>query len=123
MVYSMSKVLIWYLWLLLPAQDTGTMEFHLTNIEFEQGGCLRMALFDNPEAFDKKEEGVAQMVFRNLSNDRTVIHWEALAFGTYALALFHDVNDNGKLDKNALGIPVEPYAFSPRTQRAARCAG
>jgi uncharacterized protein (DUF2141 family) len=32
--------------------------------------------------------------------------------GTYAVALFHDRNSNGFLDKKALGIPKEPYGFS-----------
>lgn len=32
--------------------------------------------------------------------------------GDYALTLFHDENSNGKLDKNLLGAPKEPYGFS-----------
>jgi uncharacterized protein (DUF2141 family) len=35
-----------------------------------------------------------------------------LKFGTYALALYQDVNGNGKIDKNLIGIPKEGYAFS-----------
>lgn len=36
----------------------------------------------------------------------------ALAFGTYAIALFHDINGNGELDQNLIGVPTEPFAFS-----------
>lgn len=32
--------------------------------------------------------------------------------GTYAIALFQDLNGNTKLDTNLFGIPKEPYAFS-----------
>jgi uncharacterized protein (DUF2141 family) len=32
--------------------------------------------------------------------------------GYYAVALFHDENDNHHLDTNALGIPTEGYGFS-----------
>lgn len=32
--------------------------------------------------------------------------------GIYAVALFHDENQNGKLDKNILGIPKEGFGFS-----------
>ena len=35
-----------------------------------------------------------------------------LKFGTYALAIYQDVNNNGKIDKTIIGIPTEPYAFS-----------
>ncbi|WP_262298528.1 DUF2141 domain-containing protein [Microvirga sesbaniae] len=32
--------------------------------------------------------------------------------GTYAIAVFHDVNGNGKLDRSFIGLPNEPYGFS-----------
>lgn len=32
--------------------------------------------------------------------------------GPLALTLYHDVNANGKLDFNLMGIPTEPYGFS-----------
>jgi uncharacterized protein (DUF2141 family) len=32
--------------------------------------------------------------------------------GTYAVAVFHDENDNGKLDTGFLGIPTEPTGAS-----------
>ncbi|WP_159107195.1 DUF2141 domain-containing protein [Azospirillum sp. B4] len=32
--------------------------------------------------------------------------------GTYAVALFHDENDNGHFDTTMLGIPAEGYGFS-----------
>ena len=38
--------------------------------------------------------------------------FENLPPGDYAIAAFQDVNENGVLDKNALGIPTEPYGFS-----------
>lgn len=35
-----------------------------------------------------------------------------LAAGRYALSVFHDANDNGRLDRNLFGAPVEGYGFS-----------
>ena len=35
-----------------------------------------------------------------------------LPAGEWAVAITQDVNNNGKIDKNLLGIPTEPYAFS-----------
>jgi len=37
---------------------------------------------------------------------------EDVRFGVYAMAIYQDVNSNGKIDKNLIGIPTEPYAFS-----------
>ena len=35
-----------------------------------------------------------------------------LPYGKYAVMIFQDMNGNKKLDKNFLGIPTEPFAFS-----------
>jgi|APTNR8051073442_1049403.scaffolds.fasta_scaffold07950_3 uncharacterized protein (DUF2141 family) len=32
--------------------------------------------------------------------------------GIYGVKVFHDVNGNGRMDTNAMGIPREPFAFS-----------
>ena len=33
-------------------------------------------------------------------------------FGDYAIAVFHDLNGNGRLDKNLFGYPSEAFGFS-----------
>jgi len=35
-----------------------------------------------------------------------------VAPGRYAIATFHDANDNGEMDFNFIGYPTEGYAFS-----------
>ncbi len=35
-----------------------------------------------------------------------------LPYGVYAIAIFEDLDSDGKIGKNMLGIPTEPYAFS-----------
>lgn len=35
-----------------------------------------------------------------------------IPFGVYAMAIYQDVNSNGKIDKNMIGVPTEPYALS-----------
>ena len=37
---------------------------------------------------------------------------EDIASGEYAISVFHDENDNKKLDTGAFGIPKEKYGFS-----------
>ena len=43
--------------------------------------------------------------------------FEDIPPGTYAIAVIHDENMNGKLDTNRLGIPTEGYGFSRDTKR------
>ena len=35
-----------------------------------------------------------------------------LPYGEYALKAYHDLNDNGELDRSPVGLPTEPYGFS-----------
>ena len=37
---------------------------------------------------------------------------DALPDGTYAVQVMHDVNGNGELDANFVGMPKEPWGFS-----------
>jgi len=43
---------------------------------------------------------------------QNIVHYQDIPPGTYALAVVHDENMNGKLDTNWLGIPTEGYGFS-----------
>ena len=47
-----------------------------------------------------------------IENGVAKITFETLEKGSYAIAVFHDRNRNGILDKNMLGMPVEKYGFS-----------
>lgn len=38
--------------------------------------------------------------------------FDAVAPGTFAVSISHDENENGRVDKNFLGIPTERYGFS-----------
>jgi uncharacterized protein (DUF2141 family) len=40
------------------------------------------------------------------------VSFKDLPEGEYAVSLFVDENSNGKMDTNAIGIPVEAYGFS-----------
>jgi len=42
----------------------------------------------------------------------TVVTVDGVPAGSWAVLSYQDENDNGKLDRNVLGIPKEPYAFS-----------
>lgn len=43
---------------------------------------------------------------------KCVLEIEQLDYGTYGIALYHDVNSNHELDRNFLGMPTESYGFS-----------
>ena len=61
---------------------------------------------------DNEDEPVYGEVISKPSPGALEIKLPDLSYGTYAVAVYHDINDNRKLDRTRLGIPKEPYAFS-----------
>lgn len=57
-----------------------------------------------------KKQYIGKVV--NITNKTATVSFEQLAPGSYAIAVFHDKNNNGILDKNLVGMPVERYGFS-----------
>ena len=42
----------------------------------------------------------------------STLRFDDLPPGDYAIAAFHDLNRNGRLDTSVFGIPTEPFGFS-----------
>jgi uncharacterized protein (DUF2141 family) len=90
---------------------TDTLEVSITNVS-EVKGCIRMAVFANAADFEQEKNAVYEEVVP-LSSTATIYRRLPLSGrSSYGIALYHDINNNGKLDRNGLGIPKEPYAFS-----------
>ena len=73
-----------------------------------QEGFIMVALFD--EAGWRGEPVAAT---RTAAQDGTVtLALAAPSPGRYGIKLFHDVDSDGELNTNMVGIPTEPYGFS-----------
>jgi uncharacterized protein (DUF2141 family) len=91
-------------------------------------GTILIGLYDSPESFDRAielsdKEGFlndpnrfAAVALRANAARKSAVVFSNIDPGQYAIILFHDENGNGKLDKNALGVPTEPYGFSNNVQ-------
>ncbi len=47
-----------------------------------------------------------------IENEQCTITFQNIPAGVYAVSIFHDENDNGKMDTNFMGIPKEDYGCS-----------
>ncbi|MCG9910123.1 MAG: DUF2141 domain-containing protein [Flavobacteriales bacterium] len=87
------------------------LQVTITNIKKAQGHIF-IALFKNGVGFPDRHElaDIWQIIEARIPE----IQWETEVEedGEYAVTVFHDVNDNQKLDKNWMGIPTEPMGFS-----------
>jgi uncharacterized protein (DUF2141 family) len=94
----------------------------------DPAGTVLVGLYDSRISFDRAvrlagesgflndPERVAGMALRAGPSLSVAPLITGLPAGDYAVIVFHDVNGNGKLDKNAFGIPTEPYGFSNDAQ-------
>lgn len=106
------RILLFIFWMLalLSSSKKGSLIVDVKNIE-NTGGVLHIAIYDKSNFLQEGKELIKTTEpVQTKQNVRIAI--PDLPFGTYAIAIYHDVNNNGKLDKNYLGIPAEPYAFS-----------
>ena len=76
-------------------------------------GTVDCALFESPEGFPTEVlRSATNIMIIKVQKTQARCDFEDIPPGTYALAVIHDENMNGKLDTNALGIPIEGYGFS-----------
>ena len=101
--------------LLFPSDSSSDIHVNVKGVE-ELKGSMFIAVFDDPASFPEFGKQYREMVLPVRSKELSHA-FKDLPNHTYAVAVFHDINDNGILDKNALGIPLEPYGFS-RNARA-----
>ncbi len=91
-----------------PAQ--GDLVLQVDNIQ-QASGKLWIGIYSSPGNFLVKEKArIFSFSVRATGSEK--LRLPALPHGTYAIALFHDINGNDRLDQNWIGIPTEPYAFS-----------
>lgn len=82
----------------------------------ERKGKLQVALFNSPDGFPGKAKPYRAEVLNITANNQLQVVFKNLPPGDYAVAVYHDKNGNGKLDKNLVGMPVEDYGFSNDTR-------
>ena len=94
---------------------TGTLILEITNIK-KQTGQLRIAVFHEEGHWLKNAFSSTVIDVQNDGCAATKCMWITTLptnlNNKYAVAIYHDADDNQSLDTNLLGIPTEQYGFS-----------
>ncbi|SNS76416.1 Uncharacterized conserved protein, DUF2141 family [Ekhidna lutea] len=90
------------------AQNPCELIVKVKNIK-EIKGSLKIAIYDHEAHFLSKE---IMSDGKSIEENEMKFTFKGLGKGIYAISIYQDENDNGKLDANFMGIPSEPYAFS-----------
>jgi uncharacterized protein (DUF2141 family) len=81
----------------------------IVNFRNDKGLC-RACIFNSAEAFEKSQP-VKCMAMAPVQKKADIIFTD-MPPGNYAIFVFHDANNNAKMDTNFLGIPSEAYGAS-----------
>jgi uncharacterized protein (DUF2141 family) len=100
----------------LLTASVGTFSYaNQLNVTFKhiakQEGNLMVALYDSKTSYTGQGAPV-QVAMIPATNEKVSYTFSELQSGTYAIKVFHDENNNRKMDTNAFGIPQEGYGFS-----------
>jgi uncharacterized protein (DUF2141 family) len=92
-------------------QNQTTLTLNVTHIKNDQG-LVRVLLFKGEKGFPDDEAIAFKSASVKIKDGKAVIDFGPVPEGTYALSVFHDSQNTGKLRTNALGIPRDGYGFS-----------
>ena len=91
--------------------QTGTITVHITGLKNLEGK-LGVSLYNSKKGFPGKHQQAYASALKNVTGSTASVLFEHLPYGTYAVSIMHDENNNGKLDTNFIGMPKEGVGVS-----------
>ena len=95
---------------LAAATSAAAADLTVTFDVAEPRGQVMVALYGSEAAYDGDKSTAVSMV--PAAGQPVSVTFKDLAPGRYAVKSFHDVNGDGKMGTNPLGMPTEPFGFS-----------
>ena len=114
---SIQKLLLIGAFLLLAAtsvrgeEKKAKLTVNIVNTE-ENTGKLYVYLFDVADDYPMETEKARMTKIVKVKKNSGTAVFEGVDYGTYAIAVHHDINDNDEVDTNFLGIPNEDFGAS-----------
>lgn len=93
------------------ADYRGNLTIEISGLDNQQGNvCL--TLFDSSQGFPSDAQRAVKAECMEISDLPFQVTFDDLAYGSYAVAAYHDSNADDQLNQGMLGIPTEGFAFS-----------
>jgi uncharacterized protein (DUF2141 family) len=90
--------------------DGGILSVVVNGISTGQG-TVRVVIYNSQDKFLERDGFVFKQTIA-VGNKKSVKLDFQMPHGYYSVSAYHDINDNHTLDRNGLGVPIEPYAMS-----------
>lgn len=88
-----------------------TLRLEVQGVRNARGHVL-VALYRPTDGFTETKSTAFRTNKVAAANGTVAIEFNDLPAGSYALAIFHDENDNERIDTGFFGVPVEGFCFS-----------
>mgnify|MGYP002778230153 CR=1 FL=1 len=75
-------------------------------------GQVCASLFASSQGFPNNRKNVVQRQCHKITSVPLTVNFRNLKAGNYAVAIIHDTNGDGTLNRNDIGMPIEGYGFS-----------
>ncbi len=89
----------------------GTLLVTVLGLRNDQG-VVNCALYNSPIGFPRDDSKIFKSTSAHPENGHATCRFDGVPPGSYAVAILHDENANGKMDTNIIGIPREGWGFS-----------
>ncbi len=93
------------------AQSNSSLTVTINGLK-NQRGQVCLTLFSGGRGFPTSSDRAVAARCVKLENAPLTVKFENLKSGNYAIAAYHDANNDGTLNRNLLGIPTEEFGFS-----------
>jgi len=97
------------------------LQIQISGLESAQGKVM-LSIYNTADSYMQIEKAQVLRAIEVRGTQNINVSINDLPAGEYAVSCYHDLNGNGKLDKNLVGIPAEPYAFSNNVRPKFRAA-
>ncbi len=91
--------------------STSARSLRISGIQAD-GGPVRVAIFNSATAFPDHEQADQKLSFVSPHATAAQAPVEDLPATPFAVAVYQDLNNDGRLNRGMFGIPAEPYGFS-----------
>jgi uncharacterized protein (DUF2141 family) len=93
------------------ADFNGNLTINVAGVK-NQSGKICASLFSGSQGFPSDSQKAVKSECIKITENPQKLTFKNLKPGNYAVALIHDANEDGMINTNSFGIPIEGFGFS-----------
>ncbi len=104
--------IVWLSHIGMSGHGKGALEVRIDGLRSTKGQVL-VSLYNRPEGFLNDDSAIFKSrAIDRINGNSVLVQFENLDYGNYAIAVLHDENLSGNMERKFLVLPEEGYALS-----------